>query len=270
MRKRNIYWTRIIGNTFLFLCCVVATIPIALGITRSLFSDSSFLEFNYFNSYQEVLKTGQILPAFMRTICIVIISVPLNVGVVVLAAYGLSKFYFKGQNFLYLMLLSALMIPPATVMYPCFLIIRDLGLINSIFAVILAQVAYGIPFNLLMIKNYFDDIPNELLEAARIDGAGTFRTLWNILIPVARPALFVVVLWSFLGAWNDYMWPMLFFSDSSKKTVTLLPQYFVGAFSQSYDKLFAALLIIMIPTVVIYLCLQKYFEQGVVGGAVKG
>ena len=260
---------RVIGTLFLAGCCIIGITPIALGIMRSLFIDSAFTEFNYFSSYREVVHTEQILPAFINSILIVILSVPMNVGVVVLASYGLSKYHFKGQGFIYLMLLSALMIPPATVMYPCFMIIRDLGLINSIFAVILTEVAYGIPFNLLMAKNYFDDIPDELMEAARIDGAGSFRILHSILVPVAKPVLFVIVLWSFLGAWNDYMWPMLFFSDSSKKTVTLLPQYFMSAYSQRYDNLFAALFIIMIPTIIIYISLQKYFEQGLVSGAIK-
>ena len=243
--------------------------PIALGFARSLFTDTAFTNFNYFSSYKEVIHTEQIPPAFLNSILIVIIAVPLNIVVVVMAAYGLSKFQFRGRNMIYLMLLSALMIPMATVMYPCFVIMRNLGLLNSIFSVILAQVAYGIPMNLLLCKNYFDDIPNEMMEAARIDGAGTFRILKSVLVPLAKPVLLVIVLWGFLGSWNEYMWPLLFFLDSSKKTVTLLPQYFMSTYAQQYDSLFAALFVIMVPTVVIYICLQKYFEQGVVAGAIK-
>lgn len=266
---KRIKASHIWGTLFLFICCICSLLPIVLGFARSLFTDVAFTDFNYFSSYQEVIHTEQIPSAFLNSILIVMISVPLNIGIVVMAAYGLSKFQFRGKNMIYLILLSALMIPMATVMYPCFVIIRNLGLLNSIFSVIFAQVAYGIPMNLLMCKNYFDDIPNEMMEAARIDGAGTFCILKKVLVPLAKPVLLVIVLWGFLGSWNEYMWPLLFFLDSSKKTVTLLPQYFMSTYAQRYDNLFAALFVIMIPTVVIYMCLQKYFEQGVVAGAIK-
>ena len=154
-------------------------------------------------------------------------------------------------------------------MYPSSTIVRGLKLLNTVWGIILIEVAYGTTFNLLMLKNYFDGIPNELLEAAEIDGAGTLRILCSVLLPVSKPAMFVIILWSFLGSWNDYLWPLLLFLDSSKKTVTLLPKYFTNAYVQQYDNIFAALFIIMIPIVILYCCLQKYFQQGVISGAVK-
>ena len=207
-----------------------------------------------------MITSDVILPAFLNTIFITLISVPLNIAIVALAAYGFSKFQFKGKNFFYLLLLSALMLPSATVMYPSFTIIRDLKLLNTVWGIILIEVAYGTTFNLLMLKNYFDGIPNELLEAAEIDGAGTLRILCSILLPVSKPAMFVIILWSFLGSWNDYLWPLLLFLDSSKKTVTLLPKYFTNTYVQQYDNIFAALFIIMIPIVILYCCLQKIFS----------
>ena len=266
---KKVSGVRFVGTLFLTLCCVLAMIPLFLGIMRSLFRDSAFTQFNFFSSYLTVIRSEAIVPAFFNSILITMISVPLNVGIVSLAAYGFSKFHFKGKNFFYLLLLSALMLPSATVMYPSFRIIKDLKLLNSIWGIILIEVAYGTTFNLLMLKNYFDGIPNELLEAAKIDGAGTMRVLWSILLPVAKPAMFVIILWSFLGSWNDYLWPLLFFLDSSKKTVTLLPKYFTSTYTQQYDNIFAALFLIMLPIVILYCCLQKYFQQGVVSGAVK-
>ena len=231
---KKVSGVRFVGTLFLTLCCVLAMIPLFLGIMRSLFRDSAFTQFNFFSSYLTVIRSEAIVPAFFNSILITMISVPLNVGIVSLAAYGFSKFHFKGKNFFYLI-----------------------------------EVAYGTTFNLLMLKNYFDGIPNELLEAAKIDGAGTMRVLWSILLPVAKPAMFVIILWSFLGSWNDYLWPLLFFLDSSKKTVTLLPKYFTSTYTQQYDNIFAALFLIMLPIVILYCCLQKYFQQGVVSGAVK-
>ena len=266
---KKISSVKIIGNLFLAFCCILAVGPIMLGILRSLFKDSMFTEFNHFRSYLTVITSDEILPAFLNTIFITLISVPLNIAIVALAAYGFSKFQFKGKNFFYLLLLSALMLPSATVMYPSFTIIRDLKLLNTVWGIILIEVAYGTTFNLLMLKNYFDGIPNELLEAAEIDGAGTLRILCSILLPVSKPAMFVIILWSFLGSWNDYLWPLLLFLDSSKKTVTLLPKYFTNTYVQQYDNIFAALFIIMIPIVILYCCLQKYFQQGVISGAVK-
>ena len=163
---KKISSVKIIGNLFLVFCCILAVGPITLGILRSLFKDSMFTEFNHFSSYLTVITSDVILPAFLNTIFITLISVPLNIAIVALAAYGFSKFQFKGKNFFYLLLLSALMLPSATVMYPSFTIIRDLKLLNTVWGIILIEVAYGTTFNLLMLKNYFDGIPNELLEAA--------------------------------------------------------------------------------------------------------
>jgi ABC-type glycerol-3-phosphate transport system permease component len=266
---RRVGTSRAWGNLVLGMFTLSALLPIVLGVARSLSVDSDFQKFNNFSSYKSALQVPGIAGAFANSIGIVLVSVPLTLTIVILAAYGLSKFHFKGRNGLYLLLLSALMIPSATVMYPCFMIMRQFGLINKLPSIILAEIAYAIPFNLLICKNYFDEIPNALIEASCIDGATTFQTLVGIVVPAARPVILVTLLWCFLGSWNDYIWPFLFFQDTTRKTVTLLPKYFIGQFNTAYDNLFAAMFLTMTPTVVVYICLQKYFQQGIVSGAIK-
>jgi raffinose/stachyose/melibiose transport system permease protein len=189
-----------------------------------------------------------------------------------LAAYGFSKMNFRFQKILYYSLLACLAIPAAAVMTPMFFTMKTIGLMNTYWALILPLVAFNAPFMLLVLKNYFDTIPNSLLEAAQIDGSSNFRTFRVIMMPLGVPAIVNVSVLTFIYAWNDFLIPLLFVRKESLYTVTLATSYFTSTRNQTPEmvaQLYAALILMTIPSILIYLLSQKYLQEGLTAGAIK-
>ncbi len=189
-----------------------------------------------------------------------------------LAAYAFSKMEFRGRKFLYYSLLACLAIPAAAVMTPMFFTMKVIGLMNTYGAIILPLVAFNAPFMLLVLKNYFDTVPNSLLEAAQIDGSSSFRTFQAIMMPLGVPAIVNVSVLTFIYAWNDFLIPLLFVRKESLYTVTLATSYFTSTRGQTPEmvaQLYAALILMTIPSILIYLFSQKYLQEGLTAGAIK-
>jgi ABC-type glycerol-3-phosphate transport system permease component len=135
--------------------------------------------------------------------------------------------------------------------------------------VILPMAALQVPFAVLLARNFMDGIPDGLLEAARIDGAGSIRSFWYIVLPLTKPIGAAIVVFTLIGAWNDYLLPLVFLVDPTTQTITQLPQFFVGQFNQDQTKVLASAVITAIPEVLAYLCLQRLFERGLTAGALR-
>jgi raffinose/stachyose/melibiose transport system permease protein len=147
--------------------------------------------------------------------------------------------------------------------------VQRLGMFNTYWSVILPLAATTIPFTLLLAHNYLRQIPDEVLEAARLDGCTSFGTLLRVVLPLSRPITAVVIVWAFLQSWNEFFLPLLFLQDPDLQTLTQIPVYFTTAYGSDVPKIFAALLLISIPIVVTYLLLQRFFERGLTSGAIK-
>ncbi|MBO9606734.1 MAG: carbohydrate ABC transporter permease [Paenibacillaceae bacterium] len=220
-------------------------------------------------NYKAVLSLD-LFPNFLLNSLIVSVSVLSALLVVVaLAAYGFSKLKFPGHGILFALCLIGLMIPPVAMLVPLFQTIKTLHWMNTYFSLIGPEVAMSIPFSLLIARNAFEEIPNELLEAADIDGCGVWGKFVHIILPLAVPVLTTVGILAFLNSWNQYLFPLVFISKETMMTVTMAPKFFIQEYTSDFHKVFAALVLITIPIVILYIFGQKYMQRGLTSGAIK-
>ena len=203
-------------------------------------------------------------------------SVAIAAGVVLLtltctltAAFALAKLGIRFREPIFYFLVAALTLPTAALTVPLFITVRSLGLYNNPLAVILPLAALQIAFNVLLARGFVEGIPGELLEAAYVDGASTWIVFRQIILPLSRPVIAVIAIWSFVAAWNEYLLPLIFLQKTEQQTLTLLPSFFVSRFAADQTKVFAASCLIALPTVVCYIAFQRYFERGLTSGALK-
>jgi len=209
---------------------------------KTVFSDAPFLKW-LFNSF---ITSTLITTATLFTSA--------------LAGYIFAKFKFKGKQLSFILILSTMMVPFQVMMIPRYLIISDLGLINNLMAIIIPNLMSG--FGIFLCKQFIESIPNDLIEAARIDGAGEFRTFWSLILPQIKPALSAIGIFTFMAAWNDYLWPLIVLNDLDKMTVPLALVFFNGQHAVNYNVVMSASVLIMIPVVIVFLIFQKQFIKG--------
>lgn len=223
-----------------------------------------------FSSYLAVLTSNNLFRNYLNSAIVSAATIAAVVVITSLAAFAFAKLRFPLQRALFLYLLAALMIPTATILLPIYRMNKALGLFSNIASLIGPYTAVIAPFNLLILKNYMDDTPNELMDSARIDGCGTFATFLRIVMPLCVPALLVIVIWTFLSSWNEFMMAYVFLDRRASQTVALLPIRFRSMYGGDLPKIFASLTLITAPVVILYVFLQKYFVQGFTAGALKG
>jgi raffinose/stachyose/melibiose transport system permease protein len=189
-----------------------------------------------------------------------------------LASFAFSRMRFRLAKPLYYMILACLAIPVASVTSPLFFTINRMKLLDSYGGVIAPLVAFNAPFMLMLVKNYFDGIPNELLEAAKIDGVSSFQVYRHIMLPLSVPIIATVTVLTFVYSWNDYLIPLLMIRSEEKYTVTLAARYFMETTHQSpadVARVYSALIMMTIPSVAVYLFSQKFLQTGITAGAIK-
>ena len=184
------------------------------------------------------------------------------------AAYAFSKLEFKHRNKLFLMYIATIAMPWQVYMVPQFIMMRSMGLNNKLTAIICLQAFSA--FGVFMMKQFYTGIPNDLCEAARIDGMSEYRIWWKIMLPLSKPALSTLTIFTFVNTWNDYLGPLIYLKSESKKTVQLGLKMFIGQFSAEYGLIMAGSVITLIPVLVVFLLLQKNFVEGVAATGIKG
>ncbi len=185
-------------------------------------------------------------------------------------AYAFARFEFFGKNLIYYVVLAMMMVPTMMLIIPQFLLAKRLDLLNSLNGLVLAYSAGSMAFNMFLLRGFFESLPRELEESALIDGANHFVIFTRIMVPLAKPALSTVAVFSFLGAWDEYIWALTVLTDVQKRTLPIAIANFRGVHSTDWGLIFAASLTAVIPTLVIFIIFQRYFVQGVTAGAVKG
>ena len=253
----------IIGRIFVLLAVILILFPVVILIQGSLGG-------NGLADYIDILVSYNIERNFLNSLIISASSVLCITIVVILGAFAFSKLAFPLKNIFYVFVLSALLLPGAVVMVPVFQISKAIGAMNSYWVVIGPIVAMSAPFNLLIAKNYYDGLPNTLLEAAFIDGCSIHRMLWSVVMPLSRPVLMIVIVWAFLSSWNEYLFSLVFLRKKEMMTVTVIPSTFQQLYGGNMPKLFASLVLIIIPVILVYFLLQKYIVEGITAGAIKG
>lgn len=203
---------------------------------------------------------------FLNTFVVAIGAWAVQMAVIVPAAYALSKLKPWGGNLILGLMLATLMLPATAILVPVYLTLTDLGLLNNPAGIWLPAAANAL--NIYLLKRFFDQIPEELLEAARIDGANTWTTLTRIVLPISRPILAVVSIFAVVAAWKDFIWPLLVFPDPAKQTLSVALQRFAP--DTPINLLLAGLVLASLPMVALFLAFQRHILAGLTAGGVKG
>ncbi|MEU9733502.1 carbohydrate ABC transporter permease [Streptomyces sp. NPDC048002] len=220
------------------------------------------------DNYSALLENAGITRAFWNT---VLISVPTTVLVVVLAAlagYAFAWLDFPGRDAVFLVVVALLVVPVQIGLLPVAKLFGQLGLFGTIPGVVLFHVAYGLPFAVFLLRNYFAELPKEMLEAARMDGGGEWRIFTRLVLPVGRPAIASLAIFQFLWVWNDMLVALLF-ADSASQPLTVELQSQIRQFGSNIDVLAPGAFVSLIVPVIVFFAFQRHFVQGVMAGSVK-
>lgn len=184
------------------------------------------------------------------------------------AAYAFSKLHFRGKNVIFLGYIATIAIPWQAYMVPQFILMRYMGLNNTHLAIILLQAFSA--FGVFMMRQFYQGVPDELCEAARIDGLSEYGIWARIMLPLSKPALSTLTIFTFVSTWNDFLGPMIYLTDTKLKTIQIGLRMFISQYSAEYGLIMAASVVSIIPVVIVFLALQKYFVQGVAASGIKG
>ncbi len=185
-----------------------------------------------------------------------------------MAGYAFAKFHFRGRDRLFQSLLAALVIPAQVAMLPLFLLLKQFGLINTYWGVIIPGMASI--FGIFLIRQYLLAIPGSLLDAARMDGASEFRIYWSLVLPLCRPILVTLGIFTFMGTWNDFMWPLIVLTDSSLYTLPVALANLLGEHVQDTELMMAGSVLTVLPVMLLFVVLQRYYIAGIMLGGMKG
>ena len=222
------------------------------------------------SNFAQALQVSGLWRYFLNSLIVTFSAVVLVSLFASLSAFAISRLKFRGRMWVYAAMLMTLMIPQTALAIPIFFINQAFHLFNNYFGLIMPYTALGIPFSMVILKGFFDQFPREVEEAALIDGAGALRIFAQILFPNSLSSVSIVVIWTFMQSWNEFLFAMLFMTDNSMKTLALAPIVFQNAYQSHEGALMAFLVLNSLPIIVAYLALQQYFERGLTSGAIKG
>jgi multiple sugar transport system permease protein len=279
--RRGDPWRRA-GAVFLAVLIVFALLPMAWMLLTSIKTQFAALQFppewiphnptltNYFTLLSPQSDVGrEFLRYLINSLWVSFASTVLGVTVAVPAAYAFSRFRFPGRNLLFYGVLLRNMFPAVVFLMPLFIMMRWLGLVNTQASLILTYLTFGLPLSIWLLKGFYDNIPVQLEQAARIDGASRFRAFLLIVMPLSSPGIIATAIYSFIQAWNEYVYALTFLNDQSKLTLPVGLQRFFTEYATNWPGLMAASFIMSVPVVALFLVLQKYFVRALTEGAVK-
>ncbi len=252
----------------LIFFALIWIMPLSIAVIKS-FTVNGLGNYAYVLSYE---KINYFRVVFNSLVIGVVTSATVTV-ITALAAFAFAKMHFIGQKVIYGCILACLAVPVAAVTSPLFSTIKNLGLLDTHLGVIIPLIAFNSPMMLLMIKNYFDTIPDELLESVRIDGGTSFCIWRQFMIPLSVPIIANVLILTFIYSWNDYLVPLLVMRSEENYPVTLAAQYFMSSTYQSpvdVARIYAVMILLALPSILVYLASQRFLVSGITSGSVKG
>jgi ABC-type glycerol-3-phosphate transport system permease component len=221
-------------------------------------------------NFKEVWTGGNFARYFRNNVVVALSTTVLSVAVAAPAGYAFAKTGLKRYPALFYLYLFGITLPLESIIVPLFYQVKNLGLVNNLWGLILALVGTGVPFGVYLMRNFFRDIPDELAEAARLDGASELETFLRIMLPLAKPGLLALGVFSFLGSWNEFFLSIPILISESNRTIPLGLVRFQQENMSDYGALFAAITMAIIPSILIYVALQRSFISGLAAGATKG
>lgn len=220
------------------------------------------------SNYNQAIDQGQLLQGLINTLTIVIPTVVIGIFSCSLAAYAFAKIDFPGREGFFMLILSTMMIPAIVTMIPSYVIFKNIGWINT-FKPLMIPGMFGGAACIFFLRQFMKTLPNELLEAAQIDGLGQFGTFLRIVLPLSKPAIATQAIFGFLGGYNDYLAPLIYLNDTDKFTLQLKLATFNGSYSSAWTLIMAGSVLALIPTILIFFFAQKYFVEGIVMTGLK-
>jgi raffinose/stachyose/melibiose transport system permease protein len=221
------------------------------------------------SNYTDILFGERYWRQMVNSLIIATLTVFLTVSVAAMAAFTFAHVRFFGSTFLLNYFLIGLMFPAATAILPLFIRIRDLGLLNSYWGVVLPQVAFGLGMSILLFRNYFRNLPEELFQAAFVDGCGYMRFFWHVTLPLSRPIIATVAIVSFVASWNSYILPLIILNSESIYPWPLGIMVYRGEFGTEWQLVLAFITLTIMPTIIVFFLAQKHIIAGLTAGAVK-
>jgi multiple sugar transport system permease protein len=280
--RKAIDWWRWSGRAFLTFLLLFTILPMVWMLLTSVKSQFAALQYppqwwpaeptldNYLVLLSPTSDVGSEFLQFMwNSFYVSVATTILGVVVAVPAAYAFSRFRFPGRTFLFFSVLVRNMFPAVVFLMPLFLLMRWLGLVNTHSSLILTYLTFGLPLSIWLLKGFYDNIPIQLEQAARIDGATRFQAFFLIVMPLSSPGIIATSIFSFILAWNEYVYAVTFLNSKDMLTLPVGIQRFFTEFATNWPGLMAAAFIMSVPVVVLFLVLQKYFVRALTEGAVK-
>jgi ABC-type glycerol-3-phosphate transport system permease component len=270
--RRGIVWILLLGGTIITIMPFLWMALTSLKTKRQIFTypPEWIPDPVMWGNYRSALEAFPFDLYVRNTLIITGLNVIGTLLTASLAAYAFARLRFPGRDAIFMVLLSTLMLPYAVIMIPRYVEFRYLGWIDSWLPLIVPTWFGGSAFFIFLLRQFFRTIPRELSDSARVDGASEVRIYWQIVMPLARPALAVVAIFTFLDNWNDFLGPLIYLSSPDKFTVALGLASFKGLYSTQWEYLMAASTVMTIPTVVLFFAAQRYFVRGIVLTGMKG
>ncbi|RKQ87214.1 carbohydrate ABC transporter membrane protein 2 (CUT1 family) [Solirubrobacter pauli] len=223
-----------------------------------------------FSNYGDILGSGSFWRQVLNSTLIAVISTLLTVPLAALAAFVFARFAFPGREALYTVFTLGLLFPVAVAILPIFIMVRNLGLLDNPFGVALPQAAFGLPLTIVILRPFFASFPNELQDAAAIDGCGPVRFFWQILLPLSRPVLATVSVLALVGSWNAFLLPLVVLTEADHWTLPLGVTNYSTQYTADIARILAFTTLSMVPALIFYAFAERHLVRGLTSGAVKG
>lgn len=265
-------------TVFLGLFALVWISPLILLVTTAVRPLSDFIangplawpsEFTGKN-FADAWRVGNFTATYRNSAIVALIKVPLGVIMSALLAYPLAKLHMPGRRIVMFTVFLGLTVPIYIAILPNFVMVRQMGLTDNLLGLIGPYLAFGIPFEVLVLQAFFRSVPDEIFESARVDGAGAFRTFWQILLPLSTPALVTVGILDGVATWNEFLMALIILNSDQNKTIPVGLLNFQGQFANNNTGQAAGIIIAVLPILLAYIILQKWIVGGLTAGATKG
>ena len=275
-RKRRVV-SKTIVYAILILIALAMLVPFLWMLSASIKSDREVFQMNPFvwipetpkwENYVEIWTKIPFATFVKNTVFLTIVVTALQLFTSSFAAYAFAKLKFKFKDFLFLAYIATIAVPWQVYMVPQFIMMRKMGLNDKLLAMICLQAFSA--FGVFMMKQFYEDIPNELCDAARIDGLNEYGIYARVMLPLSKPALSTLTIFTFVNTWNDYLGPLIYLKSESKKTIQLGLKMFIGQYSSDYGLIMAGSVLSLIPVLAVFMLLQRYFVEGVASTGLKG
>lgn len=276
-KSKNQIVSKIIIYAILLLITAAMLVPFLWMLSASIKTDREVFLMDPFvfipenprwDNYTKIWTKIPMLKFVGNTVFLTIVVTILQLLTSSFAAYSFAKLDFKHKNKLFLAYIATIAMPWQVYMVPQFIMMRSMGLNDKLLAMICLQAFSA--FGVFLMKQFYEGIPSELCEAARIDGMSEYKIYAKIMLPLSKPALSTLTIFTFVNTWNDYLGPLIYLKTETKKTIQLGLKMFIGQYSSEYGLIMAGSVLSLIPVIIVFLCLQKYFVEGVASTGLKG